>query len=98
LRRTIGVRPIACVMSSNESIMGTSYYGARSRKSSSRMTWGDVVALEPFFASGVVAPPRHRPPWAANLLSLAAYLTWSLMANRINLAAIRLEDFRDLAP
>ena len=63
-----------------------------------RLTWGDVIALEPFFRSGFIAPPTHQPEWAANRLSLATYLTWSLVANRINLGAVRLDDFRNLQP
>jgi len=63
-----------------------------------RLAWGDVIALEPYFVSGAIAPPVHQPPWVARCESLAAYLTWSLMANRIHLEAIRLEDFRNLAP
>jgi len=63
-----------------------------------RLTWGDVIALEPFFLSGFIAPPLHLPEWAANRLSLAAYLTWSLVANRIHLGGIRLEDFLHLRP
>ena len=63
-----------------------------------RLTWGDVIALEPFFLSGFIAPPRHQPPWVADRQTLAAYLTWSLVANRIHLASIRLEDFLHLQP
>jgi uncharacterized protein (TIGR02421 family) len=63
-----------------------------------RLTWGDVISLEPFFQSGFIAPPGHQPEWAANRLSLATYLTWSLVANRINLGAVRLDDFRNLQP
>ena len=61
-----------------------------------RLTWGDVIALEPFFLSGFIAPPRHRPAWVADRPSLAAYLTWSLVADRIHLGEIRLDDFRRL--
>ena len=63
-----------------------------------RLSWGDVIALEPFFRSGFIIPPRHQPPWVADRQTLAAYLTWSLVANRIHLASIRLEDFLHLQP
>jgi hypothetical protein len=63
-----------------------------------RLTWGDVIALEPFFLSGFILPPRHQPPWVADRQTLAAYLTWSLVANRIHLASIHLEDFLHLQP
>jgi uncharacterized protein (TIGR02421 family) len=58
-----------------------------------RLTWGDVIRLEPFFRSGFLAGPELQPEWVANRPSLAAHLTWSLVANRIHLEAIRLEDF-----
>jgi hypothetical protein len=60
-----------------------------------RLTWGDVVDLEPFFQSGFIAAPRLVPAWVANRTCLAAYLTYSVFANRIRLGEIRLEDFRD---
>ena len=63
-----------------------------------RLAWGDVIALEPYFRSGFIAPASCQPAWVANRLSLAAYLTWSLVANRIQLADIRLEDFLNLGP
>ena len=58
-----------------------------------RMTWGDLLALAPFFHSGFLAGPLHQPEWAANRLCLAANLTWSVFANRIHLGDIRLDDF-----
>jgi uncharacterized protein (TIGR02421 family) len=63
-----------------------------------RLTWGDVIALEPFFRDGFIAGPRHQPEWAAHHASLAAYLTWSLFAHRIPIGEIRLEDFLHLRP
>lgn len=60
-----------------------------------RLTWGDVVDLEPFFQSDLIATPRLVPAWVANRPCLAAYLTYSVFANRIRLGEIRLEDFRD---
>jgi uncharacterized protein (TIGR02421 family) len=63
-----------------------------------RLAWGDVIALEPFFLSGFIAPARHRPSWVADRACLAAWLTWSLVAHRIHLGAIRLDDFLHLRP
>jgi uncharacterized protein (TIGR02421 family) len=60
-----------------------------------RMTLGDVIALEPFFASGVIAPPLYEPPWLRQRSSLAAYLCYSVFANRIDLAAVSLDDFQN---
>jgi len=63
-----------------------------------RLTWGDVLALEPLFRSGFLAGPLHQPEWAANRLCLAAYLTWSVFANRIHLGDIKLDDFLTRRP
>jgi len=60
-----------------------------------RLTLGDVIALEPFFRSGFIAPPAHQPRWVANRRALAAYLLYSVFANTISLGAIRLVDFAD---
>ena len=60
-----------------------------------RLTLGDVIALEPFFRSGFIAPPAHEPGWVKNRRSLAAYLLYSVFANTISLGAIRLGDFAD---
>ena len=60
-----------------------------------RLTLGDVIALEPFFRSGFIAPPAHEPGWVKNRRSLAAYLLYSAFANTISLGAIRLGDFAD---
>ncbi len=63
-----------------------------------RLTWGDVLALEPFFRSGFLAGARHQPDWSANRLCLAAYLTWSVFADRIHLGDLKLDDFRNRQP
>lgn len=59
-----------------------------------RLTLGDVVALEEFFESGLIAPPRYEPPWLVNRNCLAAYLCYAVFANSISLGNITLEDFR----
>ena len=61
-----------------------------------RMTLGDVIALEPFFESGFIAPPYYEPPWLKNRSSLAAYLCYSVFANQIKLSAVSLEDFLEM--
>jgi len=61
-----------------------------------RLTLGDVIALEPFFESGLIAPPYYEPPWLKKRSCLAAYLCYSVFANQIDLAAIRLEHFQNL--
>ncbi|MEZ5444560.1 MAG: DUF1704 domain-containing protein [Gammaproteobacteria bacterium] len=61
-----------------------------------RMTLGDVIALEPYFQSGVIAPPLYEPPWLQQRSCLAAYLCYSIFANKINLAAVSLEDFQNM--
>ncbi len=58
-----------------------------------RLTLGDVVALEPFFENGDIAPPHYEPPWLQSRSTLAAYLSYSVFANRINLGAVSLDDF-----
>ena len=58
-----------------------------------RLTLGDVIALEPFFENGFIAPPYYEPPWLKNRSSLAAYLCYSVFANQIKLSAVALEDF-----
>lgn len=65
---------------------------------SGRLTPGDVIALEPFFRSGFIAPPVHEPRWVKNRRCLAATLLYSVFANSISLGAIRLADFADDAP
>jgi uncharacterized protein (TIGR02421 family) len=61
-----------------------------------RMTLGDIIALEPLFASGVIVPPAYEPPWLQQRSCLAAYLCYSVFANRIDLASVKLDDFHDL--
>lgn len=62
-----------------------------------RLTLGDVIALEPFVESGFIAPPLYEPPWLENRSSLAAYLCYSVFANKIHLGLVTLEDFSRLA-
>ncbi len=48
-----------------------------------KMTLDDVIALEPMFESGVLAPPHWLPPWLQRIRGLAGILAFSLFANRI---------------
>ena len=49
-----------------------------------RLTFDDAVQLEPYFASGFIAEPVYLPQWLENDQSLAAYLAFSLFADRIS--------------
>ena len=52
----------------------------------------DVLALEPCFADGQLAPPLYRPPWLHQARGLAGTLAFSLFANRIRLERVQAED------
>lgn len=58
-----------------------------------RVTFGDIVALEPWVESGFIAPPRFVPPWVANRRALAAALSYTIFATRIDLADVELDHF-----
>jgi len=57
-----------------------------------RLTLGDVVALAPFYDQGWVVPPRFTPDWVTDQRRLAANLTYSVFANRIDLDGLAIED------
>ncbi|HEY0178696.1 MAG TPA: flavohemoglobin expression-modulating QEGLA motif protein [Dokdonella sp.] len=52
----------------------------------------DVLALEPHFADGYIAPPRWLPPWVQHAHGLAGMLAFSLFANRIRVDRVEAED------
>jgi uncharacterized protein (TIGR02421 family) len=52
----------------------------------------DVIALEPHFASGAIAPPRWLPPWMQHVHGLAGKLAFSLFANRIHMGRVQAEE------
>jgi uncharacterized protein (TIGR02421 family) len=56
-----------------------------------RVTIGDVVVLAPLAESGLVAPPRYIPTWAADLRRLTALLTYSTFQTYVDLEHIDLE-------
>jgi len=57
-----------------------------------KMALHDVIALEPFFASGYIVAPLYLPPWVARANGLAGTLAFSLFANRIRLDRVEAED------
>ena len=57
-----------------------------------KMTLHDVLALEPYFASGYIAPPLYLPPWARRANGLAGTLAFSLFANHIRMSRVEAED------
>ncbi len=52
----------------------------------------DVLALEPYFDDGTIAPPRWLPPWVQHAHGLAGILAFSLFANRIHVDRVEAED------
>ena len=57
-----------------------------------KMTLRDVIALEPYFASGYIAAPLYIPPWVQRANGLAGTLAFSLFANKIRLDRVEAED------
>jgi uncharacterized protein (TIGR02421 family) len=60
---------------------------------SGRLSLSDVVLLQPWFDSGFISPPVFEPPWLARRECLAAYLCYSIFANKISLGEVQLSDF-----
>jgi uncharacterized protein (TIGR02421 family) len=64
-----------------------------------RIALGDILSLEELITSGFIAAPLYIPRWVANREGLAAYLSYSVFSNRLDLSSIRLSDFvEDLDP
>lgn len=59
-----------------------------------RMTLGDVVTLEPYFESGLIAPPLYEPQWAKNRHCLAAHLLYAAFTDLLSLKMSGLDAFR----
>ena len=57
-----------------------------------KMALHDVIALEPYFASGYIAEPLYLPPWVQRVNGLAGMLAFSLFANHIRIAAVEADD------
>jgi hypothetical protein len=51
----------------------------------------DVISLQPYFASGAIAPPRWLPPWMQHAHGLAGKLAFSLFVNRIHMGKVQAE-------
>ena len=49
----------------------------------------DVLSLEPYFASGVLASPHWLPPWMQHAHGLAGKLAFSLFVNRIHMGKVQ---------
>lgn len=58
-----------------------------------RVALGDIVSLEGFITSGFIRPAPYQPRWVANRDRLAAYLTYSVFAGKLDLKAVKLSDF-----
>ncbi|MEP7096925.1 MAG: tyrosine/phenylalanine carboxypeptidase domain-containing protein, partial [Dokdonella sp.] len=57
-----------------------------------KLTLRDVIALEPYFDNGYIAPPRYLPPWVQHAHGLAGTLAFSLFANQIRLESVQTDD------
>ncbi|MEZ4446845.1 MAG: DUF1704 domain-containing protein [Polyangiaceae bacterium] len=55
-----------------------------------RLTLSDALAFDEL--GDLLEPPRYVPPWAANLRSLATYLSMSAVASVIDLSALSLDE------
>ncbi|MGO4504312.1 MULTISPECIES: flavohemoglobin expression-modulating QEGLA motif protein [unclassified Dyella] len=51
----------------------------------------DVISLQPYFESGVIAAPRWLPPWMQHAHGLAGKLAFSLFVNRIHMGKVQAE-------
>ena len=51
-----------------------------------------MFALEAQFDAGVIAAPRHVPPWLQHARGLAGTLAFSLFSNRLHLDHVRMQD------
>jgi uncharacterized protein (TIGR02421 family) len=56
-----------------------------------KLTLGDVMSLEPYFQSGVLAAPRWLPPWMQHVHGLAGKLAFSLFINRVRMSKVEAE-------
>ena len=57
-----------------------------------KMSLHDVIALEPWFDNGYIAPPVYLPPWVQQANGLAGMLAFSLFANKIRLDRVEAFD------
>jgi uncharacterized protein (TIGR02421 family) len=54
-----------------------------------KLTLHDVVALQPYFASGAIVPPRWLPPWMQHVHGLAGKLAFSVFINAIHMNRVQ---------
>ncbi|MBD8881391.1 DUF1704 domain-containing protein [Rhodanobacter sp. 7MK24] len=57
-----------------------------------KLTLSDVVALQPHFESGAIAPPRWLPPWMGHVHGLAGKLAFSVFVNGIRMGKVDADD------
>lgn len=57
-----------------------------------KLALGDVMTLQPHFASGVIAPARWLPPWMQHAHGLAGKLAFSLFVNRIEMSQVQEQE------
>ena len=57
-----------------------------------KLTLSDVVALQPYFDSGAIAPPRWLPPWMQQVHGLAGKLAFSVFINGIRMGKVAADD------
>lgn len=57
-----------------------------------KLSLQDVIALQPHFESGVIAPPRWLPPWMQQVHGLAGKLAFAVFINGIELDHVHSDD------
>lgn len=57
-----------------------------------KMTLHDVIALQPHFESGVIAPAHWLPPWMQHMHGLAGKLAFSVFINGIEMSRVQGDD------
>jgi len=57
-----------------------------------KMALQDVIAFEPLYEAGFLAPPLYLPPWVRRANGLAGMLAFSLFANKIRLDNVDVGD------
>ncbi|WP_407910140.1 tyrosine/phenylalanine carboxypeptidase domain-containing protein [Lysobacter claricitrinus] len=60
-----------------------------------RLTTGDVVALEPYLQSGLIARPVYVPPWAREPQRILSIMAFSAAAQKFQLDGVELQRFTD---
>jgi uncharacterized protein (TIGR02421 family) len=60
-----------------------------------RVTTGDVIALEPFLASGLIRPAVYLPPWARQPHRILALMAYSAGAQRFRADTFALDRFAE---